>query len=112
MRIAIPTAGGKLTAHFGHCEHFALIEVDTEKKEIVQKEVLGSPPHQPGLLPSWLAERGANLIIAGGMGQRAQNLFVEKGIEVIVGAPSLDAETIVENYLKGTLEAGENICDH
>ncbi|KPK72026.1 MAG: chromosome partitioning protein ParA [Phycisphaerae bacterium SM23_30] len=112
MRIAIPTAGGKLTAHFGHCEQFALIEVDTEKKEILQKEVLDSPPHQPGLLPSWLAERGANVIIAGGMGQRAQNLFAEKGIEVIVGAPSLDAETIVENYLNETLQAGENICDH
>jgi len=28
MKIAIPLAGGKLSAHFGHCQEFAIIDAD------------------------------------------------------------------------------------
>ena len=112
MRIAIPLADGKLTLHFGHCERFALIDVDTEAKKILKREDIEAPPHEPGLLPKWLAERGANVIIAGGMGQRAQNLFAEQGIQVMVGAPAQVPEQLVTEYLTGTLETGENACDH
>ncbi len=112
MKIAIPLAGGKLAMHFGHCERFALVEVDPAEKKILGREDLDAPPHQPGLLPPWLAERGATMIIAGGMGQRAQNLFTEHGIQVIVGAPSDTPERLVGDFLAGTLQAGENVCDH
>lgn len=112
MKIAIPLAGGKLSMHFGHCERFALVDVDPAEKKILKREDIDAPPHQPGLLPKWLAERGANVIIAGGMGQRAQGLFVEHGIQVIVGAPADTPERLVGDYLAGTLQAGENVCDH
>lgn len=112
MKIAIPLADGKLTMHFGHCERFALMNVDTAQKKIVKREDIDAPPHQPGLLPSWLAERGATMIIAGGMGQRAQDLFTQHGIHVVVGAPSDTPESLVGDYLAGTLQAGENVCDH
>ena len=112
MRIAIPLAGGKLAMHFGHCERFALVDVETEEKKILKQEDIEAPPHQPGLLPKWLAERGANMIIAGGMGQRAQGLFVEHGIKVLVGAPAETPEKLVADFLAGTLQAGENVCDH
>jgi len=98
--------------HFGHCERFALVEVDLATKKILNREDVDAPPHQPGLLPPWLAERGANMIIAGGMGQRAQDLFVEQGIQVIVGAPAETPERLVSDHLAGTLQAGENVCDH
>lgn len=110
MKIAIPVADGRLCAHFGHCEHFALIEV--EDNEIKSKELLPPPPHEPGVLPRWLHKQGANIIIAGGMGQRAQMLFEENGIKVIYGVASGDPEELVRQYLNDTLEAGENICDH
>ena len=112
MRIAIPVADGKLSMHFGHCEQFALVDVDPKAKTILKREDIEAPPHEPGLLPSWLAERGATTIIAGGMGQRAQGLFAEQGIEVVIGAPAESPERLVADYLAGTLEAGENICDH
>lgn len=112
MKIAIPLADGKLSMHFGHCESFALIDVDAASKKIVGREDLDAPPHQPGLLPPWLAERGATMIIAGGMGQRAQDLFAEQGIEVLVGAPAETPERLVESYLAGTLASGANVCDH
>jgi predicted Fe-Mo cluster-binding NifX family protein len=64
------------------------------------------------VLPNWLHEFGTDVIIAGGMGQRAVNLFVEKGIKVITGAPELEPEALVTDYLGNTLMAGVNICDH
>ena len=112
MRIAIPLAGGKLSQHFGHCQCFALIDVDPEAKTVLGKQEVEAPEHQPGLLPRWLAERGAKLIIAGGMGRRAQNLFQQNGIEVVVGAPAQAPEVLLDAYLNGTLQAGENLCDH
>ena len=112
MKIAIPLAEGKLTMHFGHCASFALIEVDAQTKKIIKREDVAAPPHQPGLLPPWLAERGATVIIAGGMGQRAQELFAQQGIQVVVGAPSDTPEVIVNNFLAGTLQVGDNVCDH
>lgn len=112
MRIAIPLADGRLSAHFGHCERFALLEVDPAAKRILRREDLPAPPHEPGLLPKWLAERGATVIIAGGMGSRAQGLFAEQRIEVVVGAAADTPEALVEAWLAGTLATGGNVCDH
>lgn len=112
MKIAIPLANGKLAMHFGHCESFALVDADCDAKKITGRKDLPSPPHEPGLLPRWLAEEGANVIVAGGMGQRAQELFAGQGIQVIVGAPAETPETLVESFLAGTLAGGENLCDH
>ncbi|HEY49709.1 MAG TPA: ATPase [Dehalococcoidia bacterium] len=112
MRYAIPVSQGKLAAHFGHCEHFALFDVDEATNTIVHRELVASPGHQPGLLPVWLAEEGVTAVIAGGMGSRAQALFRENRIQVIVGALSDDPEQIVLTHLQGTLATGENVCDH
>ena len=112
MRIAIPLADGKLAPHFGHCERFALIDVDPAGKKILKREDIEAPPHQPGLLPPWLAERGVQFIIAGGMGQRARGLFSGHDIQVVVGAPPETPERLAADYLAGTLQLGVNICDH
>jgi len=112
MKIAIPLADGRLSMHFGHCERFALVDVDPGEKRVLKREDIAAPPHQPGLFPVWLAERGVNVIIAGGMGQRAQELFAGQGIQVVIGAPAETPERLVEDYLAGTLQTGENVCDH
>jgi len=112
MKIAIPIADGKLCMHFGHSEKFAILEVDENTKTVLSREDLVPPPHQPGLLPPWVAEKGANLVIAGGMGQRAVALFNQQGIKVIVGVPSDTPEKIATDYLTGTLKSGDNVCDH
>ena len=112
MKYAIPMSGGGVSAHFGHCEQFALIDVDEENKQILKKEFVKSPSHEPGLLPRWLAEKGVSLIIAGGMGIRAQDLFQQNKIGVIVGVAESDPEKAVVSYLNGILAAGNNICDH
>jgi predicted Fe-Mo cluster-binding NifX family protein len=112
MKIAVPTADGVLCSHFGHCERFAIIQVDPQKKEIIASEMLTPPPHEPGVLPSWLSQVGCNLIIAGGMGMRAIDMFKQYGVEVLIGAPNEKPDDIVRAYLNGTLQTGENVCDH
>ena len=112
MKFAVPVTNGRLAMHFGHCEHFALIDVDDAKKAIVRKELVASPGHQPGLLPVWLAEEGVTAVIAGGMGSRAQALFRENRIDVIIGALADDPEEIVLDYIRGALATGDNVCDH
>jgi predicted Fe-Mo cluster-binding NifX family protein len=64
------------------------------------------------VLPRWLKQQGANVIIAGGMGARAQTLFNESGIKVVTGATPDDPEALVSHYLSGILETGDNLCDH
>jgi ATP-binding protein involved in chromosome partitioning len=112
MKIAVPVAQGMLCMHFGHSEQFALFEVDADQKKILSKQMLTPPRHEPGVLPKWLSELGANVIITGGMGIRAQNLFTQSGVDVVVGAPAEDPAGVVQAYLDGTLQAGANICDH
>ena len=106
MRIAVPVVNGVLSPHFGHCETFTLIDTGDDGKSIAGVTNVDAPPHEPGLLPGWLAEHGVNLIIAGGMGQRARDLFTSKNIGVVVGAPADKAENLATAYLNGNLQDG------
>ncbi|MBN1368809.1 MAG: NifB/NifX family molybdenum-iron cluster-binding protein [Dehalococcoidaceae bacterium] len=112
MKYALPLNDGKVSAHFGHCEQFALVEADPASKTILSKEFLTPPPHQPGLLPVWLAEKGANVILAGGMGAHARELFLQNNITVVTGVDGLDPEKAVLDYLADSLELGADSCDH
>ena len=110
MKFAIPLAEGKLTAHFGHCREFAFVDVEDDK--IKNRETLVPPPHEPGVLPQWLHEQAVHVIIAGGMGGHAQRLFAANGITVVLGASGETPEQVATAYLSGTLEVGDNICEH
>ena len=108
---AVPTEKGMLCSHFGHCQEFTLV-VRGKEGELEVKEICPAPPHQPGLLPRWLAEKGVTTVIAGGIGRSAQNIFSEHGVKVVCGAPPLPPLQVVEDFLEGRLELGPNACDH
>ena len=108
--IAIPLENGHLCSHFGHCQQFAI--VDVENNAIVGENLITPPPHEPGLLPGWLAERGVTNVIAGGMGQRAIDLFTVQNIKVNVGAQPKSPGELVNDWLKNTLVTTANSCDH
>lgn len=109
-RIAIPLEDGKLCPHFGHCRQFAIIEADGG--QIGGQILLDAPPHEPGLLPAWLGEKGVTDVIAGGMGQRAISLFNGQNINVFVGATIKTPRELAADLVTGTLAAGANYCDH
>lgn len=110
-KIAIPVdETGVLDAHFGHCKYFALLDVNDG--EILSEEMFTPPAHEPGLLPRWLAEQGVTDVLAGGMGQKAIQIFNYNNVNVFVGAPKQSAKKLVEGYLKSSIEFTANYCDH
>ncbi len=112
MKIALPLVDGRVSQHFGHSDRYALVKVDEETKKIEQIDLLVPPPHHPGVIPGWLSGQGAEVIIAASMGSRAQQLFAESSITVILGAKEDIPQRVVASYLDGTLKPGPNLCDH
>lgn len=112
LKVAVPLIDGVLCMHFGHCGQFALMDVNLDEKKILGRKDVTPPPHEPGVLPAWLGELGVGMILAGGMGQRAQNLFTEQNIEVMVGLPSVAPEVLIASLFEGALKSGANVCDH
>ena len=100
MKIAVASEREMVTSHFGHCENFNIYEAEGNK--IVKSTSVQNPGHKPGFLPNFLNDMGVNVIISGGMGQGAVEIFNEKGIEVITGAEG-QAKKAAEEYLKGNL---------
>ena len=112
MRIAVPTSNGVLAEHFGHCEAFSFMDVNEATNTISSATQEPAPPHEPGLLPRWLEERGVNVVISGGMGSRAQGLFKEAGIQVVTGAESRPPEVVARDYIAGALTTRPTSCHH
>lgn len=112
MIIAIPCVERKLCLHFGHCQEFAFVSVNQDTKEVGEVEYKVPPPHEPGVLPKWVSENKATLVISGGMGNRAQQLFQQHGVKVLTGAVQNTPEDVARLYLDGTLQTGENACSH
>lgn len=108
--IAIPCESGMLTAHFGHAPEFAFVTCEGNDVKSVTME--SAPPHEPGLLPRWVAERGANVVIAGGMGSKAIELFRQNGVDVVTGVSGLEVEILAKQFIDGKLTGGGNRCDH
>ncbi len=107
MKIAVASEGNNVTQHFGHCQNFNIFT--EENGAIVKKESIPNPGHRPGFLPNYLNDLGVNVIISGGMGGGAIDIFNEKNIETIVGAQG-DAEQAVIQYLNGDLKSTGSVC--
>lgn len=108
MKIAISTDGDLVSAHFGRCPYFTIIEV--EGGEVKSKNIIDNPGHHPGFLPQFLQKQGVEVIIAGGMGQRAQELFNQAGIKAMMGI-SGKVDDIASKAAAGKLEGGESLCN-
>ncbi|MBP2146818.1 putative Fe-Mo cluster-binding NifX family protein [Methanofollis sp. W23] len=109
MKIGIAQDGKSVSAHFGHCESYAIFELNDGA--LARQDDLLSPGHEPGRLPAFLAEHGVEVVIAGGMGPRAVELFHMNGIEVFLGV-SGEIEAVAAAYAAGNLAAGESTCTH
>jgi predicted Fe-Mo cluster-binding NifX family protein len=110
MKVAVPVADGTLCLHFGHCQYFAIFDV--ENGAVKGRNDVNPPPHAPGVIPKFLNEQDVAVILAGGMGHKALELFDQFNIQVVTGASPVDPQIAVEDYLKGTLQTGANVCDH
>ena len=109
MKIVVAANGVNVAGHFGHCENFVFFDV--ENGSIVNETIVGNPGHKPGFLPNFLADKGCEVIISGGMGGGAVDIFNERNVEVIIGAQG-SPRANVEAYLKGELQSTGSVCHH
>ena len=107
MIIAVASEKENVTEHFGHCKNFNIFEIVDHTISKIQS--LPNPGHRPGFLPNYLNDLGVNVIISGGMGGGAIQIFEEKNIKVITGAKG-KAKDVVEKYLQGELHSTGSIC--
>jgi len=107
MKIAVASDEKYVSGHFGHCEGFTIYEVEEGKS--LEKSFTPNPGHRPGFLPVFLRDLKVNVIIAGGKGETAQDLFNENGIEVVVGAQGL-SDDVVQKFVNGELKSTGSVC--
>jgi predicted Fe-Mo cluster-binding NifX family protein len=108
LMIAIPSNDGiNVEEHFGHCREFLLIGVQDDRE--ISRETLTPPEHAPGVFPAFLAEKGTDVIITGGMGGRAVELFKTNDIDVILGARGSINDNL-RVFLGGELTSSGSIC--
>lgn len=107
--IAVPSEnpGGLdagLGAHFGHCDLYTLISIQNGVIQDVQ--VVPNVPHQQGgcMAPvQYLAGKGVQQLIAGGMGLRPLMGFNQVGIQVLHGGESRTVGEAVQSAIAGKL---------
>lgn len=107
MKVAIAVDKGKVSAHFGRCEEFVLLEIEDSK--VISKKMIKNPGHKPGFLPQFLKELKVDVIITGGMGKKALELFEKAQIKVILGITG-EVEDVINEFLKGNLKSKESLC--
>lgn len=107
MKIAVASEKEMVTGHFGHCENFNVFDIEND--QVVGSTSIPNPGHKPGFLPVFLNEKGVNVIISGGMGGAAVQIFNDNNIEVVIGTQGL-AHEAVEKYVLGELKSTGSIC--
>lgn len=108
--VAIPSKDDRLCEHFGHCSHFVFYTI--ENGIVTDKKKLVPPPHEPGVLPKWIAQQGATHVLAGGMGKHAVTLLNQANVEVCIGVQELPVDQLVESWIQKTIQIGSNACNH
>ena len=102
---------GQISQHFGRCPYYVI--VDVEGDEIEKTDSVNNPyynNHVPGMVPQFINQQGVNVMIAGGMGPRAIDMFSSLGIEVVTGAIG-NVGNVLQAYLKGEI-SGVEPCEH
>jgi len=115
IAVAIEESGTNeiVAEHFVRCSQFNVCELDDQKK-ISKKEIYFNPlsgEHNGACqLPAYVKQFNVDIIIAGGMGQKAVSNFQSYGIKVIT-APGLMYEEALSLFINGKL-SGFEVCSH
>lgn len=99
-----------ISPHFGRCPFYIFVDLD-ENNNVVSVQAIANAhakQHNPGQLPAYIRDQGADVMISGGMGGRAVNFFHEYDISVATGASGTVQESL-DNYLNGKLR-GDAPC--
>lgn len=110
MRVAVTYDNGTIFQHFGHTEEFKLYDI--ENNEIVGEQVVPTMGSGHGALAGFLAAKGVDALICGGIGGGAQNALAQAGIRLF-GGVSGSADEAVRALIAGNLGYNPDVhCSH
>lgn len=111
MKIALPSRGNQIDDHFGHCEYYTVLTVDTANKKIIDSQVVPSPVGCgcKSNIASTLSQMGVKLMLAGNMGEGAVRVLNNSGIDVVRGC-SGDINAVAQSWLDGSLVDSGDCC--
>ena len=107
MKIAVPYSDGQVFQHFGKSEQFKIY--DTIDDEIISSEIVDTSGSGHSALADFLKEKGAGVLICGGIGVGAVTALQNAGIQILGGAEGED-DKCVEEFLGGRLHFGASGC--
>jgi len=108
MKIAIASNQGQVSQHFGHCESFVIYNVENDK--IISRNDVANPGHRPGVLPIFLSDLGVNVIVSGGMGEGAIQIFDAHKIAVVTGATGT-VDSVIQKWISKELKSTGSVCN-
>jgi predicted Fe-Mo cluster-binding NifX family protein len=107
MKIAIPTENDYVSPHFGKSPQFTIIDIDNNKE--LKRELVDNPGHEMGSIPEFLSSKGVNCVISSGMGIKAQEIFKNSNIELVLGAEG-KIDDIIKCFIDGSIKSGDSTC--
>jgi len=109
-KIALPVFNDRFSSHFGHASHFLIFSI--EENKIINEEKHPVPIHETGSFPKWLSAFGVDIMLVGGVGQKAISIFEANNIEIIMGVTKEDPKDIIQEYIEGKLVSSGSACNH
>ena len=113
MKIAVPSQGGLVDEHFGHCKEFLVFAVSADRTLAIEATI----PSAEGCgcksgVAGTLARAGVTHLVAGNMGEGAVRVLAAQGIEVVRGA-SGDAGKAALAFAEGRFaDSGRGCAGH
>ena len=112
MKVALPSRGGSIDPHFGHCAEFTIFSIDG--KSILQEEKI-TPPAGCGcktdIIPQ-LVDQGVTVMLAGNMGEGAAQLLRRHGIDIYRGLAGGTRDVTLQ-WLEGqVVDSGVGCGEH
>lgn len=115
MRIALPISKGRFSLHYGSAEAVSVVDLDLDACKATPCGTFDAPEGGMCGAGSWMASKGIEVLLVGGIGSGAAAGLGKAGIRVMAGLEEEDPEKVVAMFLEGVAQArelapGESMC--
>jgi len=108
-KIAIPTNGEVVDAHFGRAAGFTVFEIEGTNARKVELLSATGLQHQHEGLASMFNNNGVEVLVCGGIGGGMINGLNAVGLSVVTGASGNVAD-VAQAYAQGKLVSTGSVC--